>query len=261
MTQATSTPFWAALPAGARIAAIAITHAHLDHSAGGPPVWPAPRGATVYAFGDAAAGRSEVMTRLANDGLTAGGEGVDTAFAPDALLADGDVLRVGDVALRAVHTPGHMGNHLSFIWGATCFTGDLVMGWSSSLISPPDGDARAYRDSCTTLLSLTRSRGLMRLLPAHGAPVTDPVARIEALLAHRTEREAQILEQLTLGPCDLNALTRAIYTDLPAQALPYAARNTLAHLIDLTEQKRVSAAPHLNETALFSIAGPCAQTF
>ncbi|WP_417270552.1 MBL fold metallo-hydrolase [Celeribacter sp.] len=244
-----------ALPQGARITAIAITHAHLDHSAGTVDLARA-TGATVYAFGNATAGRSDVMTRLSQTGLTAGGEGIDFDFIPDSLLADEAQLNIGDVTLRALHTPGHMGNHLSFLWGQTCFTGDLVMGWSSSLISPPDGDARAYHDSCQRLLDLSDAQEITRLLPAHGAPIETPAARISDLLAHRANREAQILAQLTQGPSGLTELTRAVYTDLPTQALPYAARNTLAHLIDLVEQNTVIATPVLSETAQFSLKAP-----
>ncbi|MEM5468308.1 MBL fold metallo-hydrolase [Celeribacter marinus] len=245
-----------ALPKGARIAAIAITHAHLDHSAGANDLAHA-TGAPVYAFGTADAGRSSVMARLAKGELAQGGEGVDAAFTPDIIVEDGETIRVDGAQVTALHTPGHMGNHLAFAWGQACFTGDLVMGWSSSLISPPDGDARAYRDSCNRLFEF----GFARFLPGHGAPIDAPTERIAQLLAHRAHREAQILAQLTLGPRDLTALTAAIYTDLPAQALPYAARNTFAHLVDLVEQKKVACTPTLSETALFSRQIPETKSF
>ena len=132
--------------------------------------------------------------------------------------------------------------------GDAVFSGDLIMGWSSSLISPPDGDAAAFRDSCTVLLDHAPAR----LFPGHGPAVEQPEARIRFLLDHRAAREAQILEALSKGPLDLTALTRAVYSDLPTSHLPAASRNTLAHLIDLTQQNRVLARQKLGENSTFS---------
>ncbi len=238
----------AALPSGVRISHILVTHAHLDQSEGAAELAEA-TDAPIYAFGNASAGRSAVMTRLAKDGLTSGGEGRDTAFAPDMLLTDGDTLTTEAGEIRALHTPGHMGNHLSFEWRDVIFCGDLVMGWSSSLISPPDGDAAAFRTSCETLLSLAPAR----LYPAHGAAIDAPAARITELLAHRSERERQILAVLADGPQSLTQITERVYHDLPPAYLPIAARNTLAHLIDLTTQNRVAAHPKISDKSMFSI--------
>lgn len=239
----------AALPEGARISHILVTHAHLDHT-GGTQALKDATGAPVYAFGPATSGRSEIMQQLAReiDGL-GGGEGADHGFTTDHTLADGDVLDTGAGAITALHTPGHMGCHLCFAWDDAVFCGDLIMGWSSSLISPPDGCARAYRDSLARLDALAPAR----LYPAHGASIDTPAARIRDLRDHRAAREAQILDHLTRGPATPDALTRAIYTDVPAAALPYAARNTLAHLIDLYEQNRITADPDLSPSARFAI--------
>ncbi|WP_417248722.1 MBL fold metallo-hydrolase [Celeribacter sp.] len=240
----------AALPDGTRISHILVTHAHLDHSAGVPAL-AALTDAPVMAFGDATSGRTEIMQRLAREeDALGGGEGVDHGFAPDIKLADRAVVETAAGPVTALHTPGHMSGHLSFLWEGLCFTGDLIMGWSTSLISPPDGDASTYRES----LTLLRQLGPSRLMPAHGDAIDTPEARISELLDHRAMRESQILAELAKGPCDLTTLTRAIYSDLPAPALPYAARNTLAHLIDLYEQKRISATPHLSQSARFSRA-------
>jgi hydroxyacylglutathione hydrolase len=236
----------AALPSGTRISHILVTHAHLDHS-GGARVLSQATGAPVLAFGDALAGRSLHMVTLSE--TLGGGEGVDAGFSPDAILSHGTVLDTPAGPIEALHTPGHMGNHLCFAWGSELFSGDLIMGWSSSLISPPDGDAAAFRQSCALLLEHAPTR----LHPGHGAPVETPRARIDFLLRHRAEREAQILSALAQGPMDLLKLTRAVYTDLPETHLPAATRNTLAHLIDLSRQNHLLAQPEIGLNAVFSI--------
>lgn len=236
-----------ALPPGTRLSHILVSHAHRDHSEGARALSDA-TGAPIYAFGDALAGRSPVMAALGDQ--VGGGEGVDESFIPDVTLAHGAVMETEAGAITALHTPGHMGNHLCFHWQDMVFSGDLVMGWSSSLISPPDGDAAAFRDSCVLLRDLAPHR----LLPGHGAAVETPRERIDFLLTHRANREAQILAVLAQGPQALLPLTKAVYTELPTSHLPAAARNTLAHLIDLTQRNHVVAMPELSENAVFSVA-------
>lgn len=236
----------AALPSGARISHILVTHAHLDHSGGARALSEA-TGAPILAFGDAMAGRSAHMAALSE--TLGGGEGVDAAFTPDETLRHGTLFDTPAGPIKALHTPGHMGNHLCFLWRGAVFSGDLIMGWSSSLISPPDGDAAAFRDSCAVL----RDHAPSRLHPGHGAPIEAPSERIDFLLRHRREREAQILAALAQGPLDLMTLTRAVYTDLPETHLPAAARNTLAHLIDLSRQNRLKAQPEISINAIFSV--------
>lgn len=238
----------AAVPAGGSVSHILVTHAHLDHS-------PLSRrlaretGAPVLAYGDAGAGRSAVMQRLAGAGLIGGGEGVDAGFAPDRCLADGETVAGADWSLTALWTPGHFGNHMCFAFGDAVFSGDLVMGWASSLVSPPDGDLTDFMASCAAL----RARAPRVLHPGHGAPVADPVARLDWLTGHRRSREAAILAQLQAGPSDIPALTRRIYTDTPAKLIPAAERNVLAHLVDLQARGQVSATPGLSVTAVFSV--------
>jgi len=237
-----------ALPQGTRLTHILVTHAHVDHSAGARAL-AQETGAPIFAFGDAQAGRAAHMDALANDGLLAGGEGLDHGFVPDEIVPHDTMLDTPAGAIKALHTPGHMGNHLCFGFHDTVFSGDLIMGWSSSLISPPDGDAAAFRDSCALVINHAPAR----LYPGHGAPVKTPRERIRFLLNHRAAREAQILRALGEKPMDLLTLTRAVYTDLPASHLPMAARNTLAHLIDLSQKNRISATPKLAESATFSV--------
>lgn len=233
---------------GARVGQILVTHAHRDHSPLAP-VLAKRTGAPVLAYGPAEAGRRPVMAALARSGGAGGGEGVDAAFAPDRTLADGALIDTDAGPVEVLHTPGHMAGHLSFALGDVVFSGDHVMGWASTLISPPDGDLSAFRASCDRLLG----RADRTYLPGHGAPIGDPQARLHWLLAHREEREAAILTLLGDGPADAGALTQRIYADIPARMLPMAERNVLAHLIDLAEHSRVTATPRVGARATWQL--------
>lgn len=235
-----------ALGPGQRIARILITHAHLDHSALAPRL-AAACGAPVHAFGTAMDGRSPLMAALAPS-LPATGEGLDLAFAPDRRMSDGDSLSGPDWTLRALHTPGHLGGHLCLALGDILFSGDHVMGWSTSIVSPPDGDMAAYMTSLERL----GSSSWRRFLPGHGDPIDTPDARVQHLIAHRRQREGQVLAALEAGPLRLPALTASIYHDIPNKLLPAAQRNVLAHLIDLASRNLVTAEPSLHPDALFS---------
>lgn len=216
---------------GATVVAILITHAHRDHTALAPRL-AAETGAPTLAFGPPEAGRSAAMDRLAASGRAGGGEGVDRAFLPDRTLTDGAVIELGGMAVEAVHTPGHFPGHLSFATQDVLFSGDHVMGWSTTLISPPEGDVAAFMASCARLAS--RSEALY--LPGHGGPVRDPTGRLAFLVAHRKEREAQILASLERDAATADEIAARIYTEIPSHLLPAASRNVLAHLVDLTER-------------------------
>mgnify|MGYP006277732959 FL=1 len=235
-----------ALPRGARVSHILVTHAHRDHSPAARPLSEA-TGAPVLAFGDACAGRSAAMEELAASGLPGGGEGVDRDFAPDFRLSDGAEVAGAGWRLTALHTPGHMGNHLCLAWGDVLFTGDHVMGWASSLVSPPDGDLGDFMASCARL----RRAGWRVFHPGHGAPVTDPAARLDWLIAHRRAREAQIRAALSEAPGSAADLAARIYSDTPAALLSAAARNVLAHLIDLRARGLAAPDGALSEHAVF----------
>lgn len=228
--------------------AILVTHPHLDHSALVGELQAA-TGAQVYGFGSAVAGRSALMQRLAAAGLQGGGEGVDASFAPDVLVADGAVLALAGLQIAAVHTPGHMGGHLCFALGDDLFSGDHVMGWASTLISPPDGDMSAYMASLQRLAA----RGWRQFWPGHGETITDPAARLAELAAHRRARETAICAALQAGPARPAALASLLYTDTPTTLLPAAARNILAHLIDLHDRNVVTATEPLGPEAIFKI--------
>jgi len=238
----------AALTPDQRITHILVTHAHLDHAPLARPLSKA-TGAPVLAFGDAASGRSAAMQALAESGLVGGGEGVDAGFVPDLCLADGAWLAGDGWQLEALHTPGHFGNHLSFAWGDVLFSGDIVMGWASSLVSPPDGDLTAFMAS----LSRLAARRWSCFHPGHGAPVEAPGQRLSELRDHRLMREAQILSALRSGASDAAGLAARIYTETPAALLPAATRNVLAHLLALHASGRARALTGLSEKAMFEV--------
>jgi len=240
----------ALLPAGPGV--ILVTHSHLDHSAGVPGL-AGRTGAPVLAFGASDAGRTPRMAALAAEGGLAGGEGVDAEFRPDRCLADGEAVPVGRRRLRALWTPGHMANRLSFaVEGeGIVLTGDLVMGWSTSLVSPPDGDLDAFMASLDRLAARTEDR---LYLPGHGAPVTGPLARVAELAAHRRARHAQIAGALAEGPGTAAEIAARVYTDLDPRLLPAAARNVLAHLLSMEAEGTARAEPPLSAATRFHAA-------
>lgn len=221
-----------------RVSHILVTHSHLDHSPLARPLAQA-TGAPVCAFGTSRAGRSTMMEALAADGSLGGGEGVDHSFRPDITLADGAQLDVGAETLRALWTPGHFGNHLCFLWRGDAFSGDHVMGWATTLVSPPDGDLTAFMSSLDRLEQAAPAR----LFPGHGEPVDPAIARIRALREHRRAREAAILQALSAGPRTISQITAAVYHDTPPELLRAARRNVLAHLIDLQTRAHIRASP------------------
>jgi glyoxylase-like metal-dependent hydrolase (beta-lactamase superfamily II) len=145
-----------------------------------------------------------------------------------------------------------MGNHLCFRWGDAVFTGDHVMGWASSLVSAPDGDLTDFMSSCAKLKSIAAQT----YYPAHGAPVTDPAARLNWLIDHRKARENQILNHLQASHYTPHELTQLIYTSTPASLLLAAERNVFAHLVDLHERGEVTTQNSLSATAIFTKTTP-----
>lgn len=229
-----------------KITHIIVTHTHLDHSPLARPL--AQRtGAPVLAFGDAHSGRSAVMSALAQEDLVGGGEGIDTGFTADVHIPDGSVIEGDGWVLEAIHTPGHIGNHLCLGWGDACITADHVMGWASSLVSPPDGDLTDFMASCARL----QARDWRVFYPGHGAPITDPAARLDWLVGHRQGREAAILSHLARGPATAADLAAAIYTETPPALLGAATRNVLAHLVDLCGKGRAAPVGRLSAKAVF----------
>ncbi|HEY1606588.1 MAG TPA: MBL fold metallo-hydrolase [Allosphingosinicella sp.] len=206
--------------AGERVAAILCTHNHRDHSPASRPLQAA-TGAPIIGCAPLA--------------LADGGPRADAAFdmdyRPDRVLADGEKLTGEGWTLEAVATPGHTSNHLCFaLWETKAlFSGDHVMGWSTTVVAPPDGDMAAYMASLARL----RARDDAVLYPAHGPPIADPHARLDWLADHRRERERQILARLASGEGRIPDMVAILYRDVDPRLHPAAGRSVLAHLIDL----------------------------
>jgi glyoxylase-like metal-dependent hydrolase (beta-lactamase superfamily II) len=197
-----------AATAGA-VAAVVVTHDHPDHAPGAPALAARVR-APLYAF------------RL---------EGAER-------LRDGQVVRAGDVSLRAVHTPGHTSDHVVLFEAGSgaLFTGDAVVGRGTSFIDPPGGDLVQY------LRSLERMRGLgaRTIYPGHGPVVFDAPAKLDEYVRHRAEREEQVVAALVAGPATITDMVEQIYDAYPAEVRPLAARSVLAHLLKLEAEGRAT---------------------
>ncbi len=227
---------------------IIVTHAHLDHSPLAKRLSKT-TGAPIVAFGGATDGRSALMQRLAAASPMGGAEGLDMDFTPDEIVKDGDIITFGQETLKVIHTPGHLGCHIALAWGDVCFTGDHVMDWASSLVSPPDGDLTDFMATSRKL----RDLGFKRLYPAHGAPIDAPQERLAWLITHRETREAEILEVLQQAPASAEALAKAIYTDIDPKLLGAAARNVLAHLVDLYGKGMVQPQQQFDSKSVFQL--------
>jgi glyoxylase-like metal-dependent hydrolase (beta-lactamase superfamily II) len=205
---------------GAQVAAIVCTHTHRDHS-------PASR-ALAAATGAPIVGCAPLA--IEDEGPRAD-DSFDFAYVPDRVLADGETLEGPGWSLEAVATPGHTSNHLCFALAGTgiLFTGDHVMGWSTTIVSPPDGDMAAYMASLDRLLT----RADAAYYPAHGPVIERPQAHVAGLLEHRRMRERRILEALGGGGRSIAAMVPALYADVDPRLHPAAARSVLAHLIAL----------------------------
>ena len=191
---------------GETVSHIVVTHTHLDHSPGAR-LLKARTGAMVLGCGP----HGEE-----GEAVEAGG---DYAFVPDTRLYDGDQVKGEGWTLSTVHTPGHTSNHLCYALEeeASLFTGDHVMGWSTSVVSPPDGDMAQYMASLTKLLA----RPDQLYYPTHGAPIARPQAYVEQLLEHRREREEQVLASLREGRNSIAQMVEKLYADVdPRQHRP-----------------------------------------
>jgi len=212
---------------GETISDILVTHTHLDHSPAAAAVKRA-TGSPTSGFGPHAGGHG------AGHGSE---EGADRSFVPDQVLRDGDEVSGPGWHLTAVHTPGHTSNHLCFALAEerALFSGDHVMGWSTSVIAPPDGDMAQYMASLEKLLP----RDDELYWPTHGPAITGPQDHVRAFIAHRHERSAAILARLAAGDETIPEMVAAIYTGLDPRLRGAAGRSVLAHLVALVAEGRV----------------------
>jgi glyoxylase-like metal-dependent hydrolase (beta-lactamase superfamily II) len=158
----------------------------------------------------------------------------DGDYSPDRILSDGEALDLGGERLTAVATPGHTSNHLCFAYRGALFTGDHVMGWSTTVVVPPDGDMADYMASLDKLLR----REDRIYYPAHGDPVTEPIASVQNLVDHRRNRERQILETVE-APSTVAEIVDSVYAGLDPRLHSAAAGSVTAHLIDLERRGMV----------------------
>ena len=209
--------------AGERVVAILCTHTHRDHS----PAAPAVNAATGAPIMGCAPLELEDLGPRADASF-------DDSYAPDRVMPDGEQVRGTGWTLEAVATPGHTSNHLCFALNETgaLFTGDHVMGWSTTVVSPPDGDMAAYMTSLDRLMA----RSDRVYYPAHGDPVDNPQRFVRGLAGHRKQREGQILRLLREGVGAIPAMVERMYVGLDPRLHGAAGRSVLAHLIDLRDR-------------------------
>ncbi|MFC6620004.1 MBL fold metallo-hydrolase [Novosphingobium panipatense] len=206
------------------VVAICCTHTHRDHSPAAAPL-SALTGAPIVGC---------APLSLRDDGPRADAS-FDDAYAPDRVLADGEAVTGTGWTLRAIATPGHTSNHLCFALEETgaLFTGDHVMGWSTSVVSPPDGDMTAYMASLARLYEREQDRVYY---PAHGPEVTKPRQLVRGMIGHRRQREKQILRQIESGCTRIADMVPRMYKGVDERLWPAAGRSVLAHLIDLEKR-------------------------
>lgn len=217
----------AAIP-GEQVTHILVTHHHSDHSPLAGPL-KEKTGAPIYGCAvGARATESMVVTEA----------GSDFGFTPDvSLCGGGQILEGPGWTLEAIATPGHTSNHICFALKEenALFSGDHIMGWSTTVVSPPDGDMTAYMES----LELIKARDFTTLWPTHGPPVTEVTPFIQAYIDHRREREAQVLGALAQGHGRIKEMVPVLYAAVDPRLHPAAARSVLGHMIDLVRRGKV----------------------
>jgi glyoxylase-like metal-dependent hydrolase (beta-lactamase superfamily II) len=213
---------------GERVTHIFVTHGHMDHSPAARP-FAAATGALIYACGEPVKATDSEVRLEAGD---------DLGFTPDVAIEDGARFEGPGWTIEAVSTPGHTAHHMAYglLEENALFPGDHIMGWSTTVISPPDGDMSAY----LTSLEKVRDRDYSTLFPTHGPPIgkmtdRDVRAFVEAYIEHRLAREAQILAQLQAGQSRIKDMVTAIYADVDKRLHPAACHSVLAHMVRLVE--------------------------
>jgi len=235
---------------GETVTHVFVTHTHRDHSPGTARL-KAATGATVYAEGPHRASRPAYASETRT--TESGG---DWDFRPDVTLKDGDVVTGDGWRLEAIWTPGHTANHMAFAWPERklMFIGDHVMGWSTSIVVPPDGSMVDYMAS---LEKLTR-REEQLYLSGHGPEIPDAVRFVKFLMRHRKAREASILHRLAKGEADIPTIVRASYIGIDPRLVSAAGYSVLAHLEDLVARNVVATDGDPTIDGVYRLAGPLA---
>jgi len=232
-----------AATAGEKISHILITHTHLDHAPLARPLQQR-TGAGIYGLEEPRqqANEGDDDHRLADDA---------PRFRPDVMIADGQTVSGPGWTLEALLTPGHASNHVAYALQEekALFCGDHIMGWSTTVISPPDGDMSQYYAS----LDRVQARGFDVLWPTHGPPITEVAPFVEAYRNHRLARERQILNALQHGPATIGDMTPRLYRGVDQRLHAAAARSVLAHLIHLVRNGQVRCDGPPNLTCHFSL--------
>ncbi len=228
---------------GERISHILVTHTHMDHSPG-CRLLRQHTDARTFAYGPHGYGKLEQGTPVE--------EGGDMEFQPDILVRDGDLLEGDGWRIECVYTPGHTSNHMCYQLRSerALFTGDHVMGWSTSIISPPDGDMSDYLASLDKLLH----RDDQVYWPTHGPCIQDPKPFVRAFQAHRRERHEQILACLAEGVQRITDMVPLMYRELPEFMYPAAARSVLASMEYLVQRQQVQVAGEVQLAAAYRLA-------
>lgn len=218
---------------------IVVTHTHRDHSPGAALLQ---QRLDVPVVGCVSPAFPDGSVLHEDDG------GVDDTFSADIRLQDKQVLEDQHWSLEAVHTPGHLGDHLCFAVGGTdwLLSGDHVMGWSTSIISPPGGHMGSYMKSLHRMLE----RHDQLYLPGHGPEITEPSRFVEFLIKHRIEREQAIIRCIDRGSKTLEAILPGVYADIPVALFPAAARSLAATLEYLVEEQRIEQQIHQDSKAI-----------
>lgn len=226
---------------GEKVSAIVITHSHLDHSPLAAPLQ-ARTGAPVY-------GRPVKAADGTASGLDAGDQ---ASFRPDVTVEEGDRISGPGWTLEALLTPGHASNHVAYAISEenALFSGDHVMGWSTTIVSPPDGDMTDYYASLDKVIA----RDFATLWPTHGPPVTEPAPFLQAYREHRLDRERQIRERLAHGPQRVADMVPVMYAAVDPRLHPAAARSVLSHLLHMTRTGQVRSEGAPGPDSLYALA-------
>ncbi|MEN5145645.1 MBL fold metallo-hydrolase [Brevundimonas diminuta] len=223
---------------GRSVSHILVTHTHRDHAPLSRPLAKAVGGAPILAM------RPPERTIHASGALD---EDEDADFHPDVVLTSGETIEGDGWTIEAMATPGHASNHMAFVLKDenALFSGDHIMGWSTTVVAPPDGDMADYMASLDAVIA----RGFSTIWPTHGPPVTEVASFLKAYRAHRLEREAQIVARLAAGDEQISDLVPVLYAAVDQRLWPAASLSVLAHLIKLQKDGRVEASPQADMAA------------